>query len=426
MTDEYSPLGDGYSEYGQHTPLSSMQSKVDIQAAYERQRDQQEHEAQERRQQRSSVMRLVRVGIAGLSCVVAVGCGMYVVSTQGAYTQQYEANAEVLRDLEKQVSDADVRSEQAPSVEVVQNQLVSAKERGDRIAELQNEIYRMNTTLPDQRDPSYTKATNDMKALREQIRTMVTTQAKSGGTFSVAMPWLVMDTFVPVMYTDRDVEELRFQVRPVNPELFSWRMETNYEVDASSGVIPVLWTARMDKGPLRGELLAWVTATYDPKTGMFGEFTYGQTPRAAALGSASSSKTEGIGVEEFKKRDTASLVNLFELGLLPMDMAKKVLPDDATKRARETIDKAGNAAFEREAAEIQYGARILSPEDLLKLDDASHKGLAEAEKEEAEKRNSDNPGDTASDANKQEEADDASAPKRDARDNEQYTQQEDE
>lgn len=308
------PLSDGsYLDESDPKKQKLVYEKVsaeDMKREMDRKRELRKQRREEREAKRSPVFSVARIGITAVTLLGAVGSLLYVAGTAGSYDEEYRANAEQINELSARQSglDQDARTQLQPNV--VKHDLDLASERGQMIADVQNDmaLTRSSLDMPDdQRDKNLKVYATQV----DQMRSMIAKESTSGGTFAPQQRWINPIEMVPQDGAAQANAEDKpiARTRNVPPDQYTWTVHTTRNVDTDKSIVPVIWTAHRTAGKDEGQLIAWTRALFDPNTGMFSAFDFGLTPYGQTLlkGTPSIEKQDKIQDEETLKEVQAEL-----------------------------------------------------------------------------------------------------------------------
>lgn len=331
--DSYQPLGDGeFLELDRsRVRLSDTYTGDDISRAYDNEREQQELYRQERKEETRPYFNLARIVVVGLSVLTIIGSFVYVLSTQGAYADQFDANQQRIGELELDDRDRDRSNETEPDINMVRNSLVTAHDKGQQLADLQNE-YAQTALNPEDKTRNLDDFQKDVERISNSIKGLLGQGVDSGGEFNPAVQWFA--PLYPRMKDDNDDGLMGMWV-PLGTDFWEWEFVSTYDFDESLTAVPVVWQARIKTGPFEGELLGWVTAKFNPNTGVFSHMRRGLTLRGHELAMATPGST-GIANGEPLEDDIALIYA--ELGLIPLD-SPLIKSDEVRSQAQKAIDR---------------------------------------------------------------------------------------
>lgn len=310
----FAPLSDGsYLDESNPEKQKLVYEKVsaeDMKREMDRKRELRKQRREEREAKRSPVFSVARMGITAVTLLGAVGSLLYVAGTAGSYDEKYRANAEQINELSARQSglEQDTRTQLQPNV--VKHDLDLASERGQMIADVQNDMAytRLSLDMPDdQRDKNLEVYATQV----DRMRSMIAKESTSGGTFAPQQRWINPIEMAPqdgAAQADAAQRPIA-RTRNVPADQYTWVVHTTRNIDTDKSIVPVIWTAHRTVGKDEGQLIAWTRALFDPNTGMFSAFDFGLTPYGQTLlkGTPSVETQDKIQDEETLKEVQAEL-----------------------------------------------------------------------------------------------------------------------
>lgn len=284
----FAPLSDGsYLDESDPEKQKLVYEKVsaeDMKREMDRKRELRKQRREERDAKRSPVFSVARIGITAVTLLGAVGSLLYVAGTAGSYDEEYRANADRINELSSQQSslEQDTRTQLQPNV--VKHDLDLASERGQMIADVQNDMATTRLSL-NMSDDDRNKNLEVYATQVDRMRSMIAKESTSGGTFAPQQRWINPIEMAPQDGAEQaDVADRPIaRTRNVPAEQYTWVVHTTRNVDTDKSIVPVIWTAHRTAGEDEGQLIAWTKALFDPNTGMFSAFDFGLTPYGQTL-----------------------------------------------------------------------------------------------------------------------------------------------
>lgn len=303
----FTPLSDGsYLDDNDPSKKKIVYEKVtaeDMKRQMDRKRELRQQRRKEREAQRSPVFSVARIGVTAVTLLGAVGSLLYVAGTSGSYDEQYRANAEQISELSSRNAglDNDARTQLQPSV--IRHDLDLASERGQMIADIQNQMANTRLSL-DMDDDARDKQIEVYSTQVDQMRSMIAKESTAGGDFAPQQRWIAPIEAVTQGVPDDPETAPIAQARNVPADQYTWTVHATRSIDTDSGVVPIIWTAHRTAGDDAGQLIAWTKALFDPDTGMFSAFDFGLTPYGETLrnGTPSVETQDKIADEQMLKR----------------------------------------------------------------------------------------------------------------------------
>lgn len=222
---------------------------------------------------------LIRIGLATVCGVIAVGTGLYIVSSAGDYEEQVATNNAQINELrEAQKATVDDGSK-LPEPEVVTVSREEALQRGNEVIQRVKDIAEFDFTTsadPDEQN----KRSVLFAAMTDELEGYFSTSAVNSGTFKVLSGWYVPYRFVDGVWSQMPADE--------------WGWNTQYVFDVNpDGSIPVVFENRVVKGEFADEVGAIVVAQYNPSTRKFTNLTQHITEFGVNHAGASNSGSQG-------------------------------------------------------------------------------------------------------------------------------------
>lgn len=310
----FAPLSDGsYLDESDPEKQKLVYEKVsaeDMKREMDRKRELRKQRREEREAKRSPVFSVARIGITAVTLLGAVGSLLYVAGTAGSYDEEYRANAEQINELSARQSglEQDTRTQLQPNV--VKHDLDLASERGQMIADVQNDMALTRSSLhmsDDERDKNLEVYATQV----DRMRGMIAKESTSGGTFAPQQRWINPIEMAPQDGAENADAAQRpiARTRNVPADQYTWVVHTTRNIDTDKSIVPVIWTAHRTAGEDEGQLIAWTRALFDPNTGMFSAFDFGLTPYGQTLlkGTPSVEKQDKIQEQKTLKEVQAEL-----------------------------------------------------------------------------------------------------------------------
>lgn len=222
---------------------------------------------------------LIRIGLATVCGVVAMGTGLYVVSSAGDYEEKVAANNAQINELrEAQKSTADDGAK-LPEPEVVTVSREEALKRGNEVIKKVKDIAEFDFSTSDNPDEQNRRSVL-FSAMTDELEGYFSTAAVNSGTFKVLSGWYVPYRFVDGVWSQMPADE--------------WGWNTQYVFDVNpDGSIPVVFENRVLKGEFTDEVGAIVVAQYNPSTRKFTNLTQHITEFGVNHAGASSPNSPG-------------------------------------------------------------------------------------------------------------------------------------
>lgn len=208
---------------------------------------------------------LARMGATAVFAVGFIGLLVYQSATSGAVEEELAQMNQEMSDLRTQISSAESRVDNLPEPAVMTTSMVGAIERAQEVADLQNRIAEVNTI--EGGEPELALYAD----LVDEGRKFYTDKALTGGDFLPHGRWYLPQEIVPI---NDDGDQAW---RPMGADKWEWFVIQGSNINAN-GTVPVMWEARITGGEDDGQLLAWVTGTYNPTVRSFSQLTFGHTP----------------------------------------------------------------------------------------------------------------------------------------------------
>lgn len=166
--------------------------------------------------------------------LIFIGIIYFITSSSqiASLRNTYESNKETIVSLKKQLAELNTEPE---SKEEVKKTLISCKDKGAKVAELQTKYQKYN-------------ASNNPDEFQSIVTDLLSYFDDSASNARV--PWYNPD---------------------VKNKNWTWTFETSYSFTATS--VPVLWTCKSDDGIL----LAYATGVYDSAKGLFKDMKWATT-----------------------------------------------------------------------------------------------------------------------------------------------------
>lgn len=300
------PLGDGShlnDEDNDAVELSAAQSKItgeELRERMARRRDAQRNQRAERQAKRHPAFSLVRTAVTVVAIAGAIGSVFYIQGTAGGFDEQTQANAAEISELEASLEEVTSSPRASADAATINNGLVLARERAQALADIQNGMAETRTH-PDMSDDEAEAVTEEYSVQVDNAKSYLSRSAQTGGTFAPQQRWLSPAEFV----IDREDPSDRGQIVPLPANMYTWTSRPTHNVDPETTEVRTLWTANMVEGEDAGQLLAWVTGSFNPSTGSFSSMRMALTPFGEKMVGATVSPPEAgyeDGLEEGRRR----------------------------------------------------------------------------------------------------------------------------
>lgn len=296
------PLGDGSHLEPEGTEITSSNKITgeELQARIAQRRQAQRDKRAESRAKRNPVFSLARTAVTVVAVAGAIGSIFYVSGTSGSHDEQVQANSAEISELEASIEEIKNSSRASADADTISNGLTTARERAESLAEIQNAMA-TTRNMPEMSDDEAVAITEEYSLQVDNAKSYLSRAARSGGTFSPQQRWIAPVEFV----IDKDDPTDRGVFVPMNAEMFAWTAQPTYSVDPETAHVRSLWTANMTQGEYAGQLLAWVTGTFNPSTGVFSNMRMALTPFGQEMVGATVSPPGagyGDGLEESERR----------------------------------------------------------------------------------------------------------------------------
>lgn len=296
------PLGDGSHLEPEGTEITSSNKITgeELQARIAQRRQAQRDKRAESRAKRNPVFSLARTAVTVVAVAGAIGSIFYVSGTSGSHDEQVQANSAEISELEASIEEIKNSSRASADADTISNGLTTARERAESLAQIQNAMA-TTRNMPEMSDDEAVAITEEYSLQVDNAKSYLSRAARSGGTFSPQQRWIAPVEFV----IDKDDPTDRGVFVPMNAEMFAWTAQPTYSVDPETAHVRTLWTANMTQGEYAGQLLAWVTGTFNPSTGAFSNMRMALTPFGQQMVGATVSPPEagyGDGLEESERR----------------------------------------------------------------------------------------------------------------------------
>lgn len=276
----FAPLGDG-----SHLDETSSSKKLNyehvspeqVKAQLERRREVERAKRKERAAKRSPIFSVARVAVTAVTLLTAVGSVAYVAGTADSFDKQVQANTQRLNDINAQMSGLDNDARVKVNASTVTNNITLARERGEKITQIQNDMAKTRITR-DMDDAQGEAITQEYAVQVDNMRSYIARESMTGGDLAPQQRWIS-----PVALVKSDNPDIMYEAQDLKPEQYRWTMHDTQTVDNSNNTVPVIWTSNFVGGDDDGQLIAWMTALFDPETGMFSDFKFGMSPFGARL-----------------------------------------------------------------------------------------------------------------------------------------------
>lgn len=219
--------------------------------------------AQEDASKRKPLFGLGRIAITVLAGAVFIGTTLWISTTSGGFDDKVSANNEQIVTLRNEVNDLKNTAEAMPKKETLASQFDAAASRAQNVADLQNQLAGIITSVDDD------VATEQFKAIVDELKPKFTVSAGTTGEFPAAGRW----------YQPQEVvvgDNNRPTWAPMGAESWEWTVIPTLSMSDTEHVV-VMWEARLTGGDRDGALLAWVTADYNINTGVFSSLALAHT-----------------------------------------------------------------------------------------------------------------------------------------------------